>query len=80
MKLPSIPKIPKMPKLSAEELREKLPFQPRREFVMSDSEHPENGAGMDYRPSTGYIPPQHRLCASPGPAPAAAQTPVLSKH
>ena len=71
MKLPSIPKIPKMPRLSAEELREKLPFQPRREFVMSDSEHPENGAGMDYRPSTGYIPPQ--APAEPRPVPQSYQ-------
>lgn len=67
MKLPSIPKIPKMPKLSAEELREKLPFQSRREFVMADREHPENGAGMEYRPSTGYVPPQAPAQAQPAP-------------
>lgn len=64
MKLPSIPKmgkmpqIPKIPKFSGEELREKLPFQSRREFVMHDSEHPVDAAAMEYRPSTGYTPPQ----------------------
>ena len=65
MKLPAIPKIPKMPKFSKEDLREKLPFQPRREFVMSDSEHPVDAAAMEYRPSTGYVAPQPAVQSAP---------------
>lgn len=70
MKLPSIPKMPnmpKMPRLSKEELREKLPFQPRREFVMSDSEHPMDAAAMEYRPSSGYVAPQPPVQPQPQP-------------
>jgi len=55
MKMPSIPKIPK---ISMDDIRERLPFQPRREFVLQDSEHPDNAAAMEYRPSTGYPTPE----------------------
>lgn len=57
-------KLPTMPKLSMEKLKEKLP-QPRREFVLYDSEHPEDGTDMEYHPSTGYPAPPVENRAQP---------------
>lgn len=66
-KIPKMPQMPKIPKLSGEELREKLPFQSRREFVMHDSEHPVDASAMEYRPSTGYVAPQAPVPPQPDP-------------